>query len=128
MKTLLKSLLTFSLLFTHFLFAQTITNSTFLVKGDCGMCKERIETTAKKTGASIANWNAETQKLSVEFDAAKTSAEEILKKIAAVGHDNEMFSAPNDVYENLPGCCHYERETSILKTTPTETPQKAETE
>ena len=128
MKTLLKSLLTFSLLFTHFLFAQTITKSTFLVKGDCGMCKERIETTAKKTGASIANWNAETQKLSVEFDSAKTSAEEILKKIAAVGHDNEMFSAPNDVYENLPGCCHYERETSILKTTPTETPQKAENE
>lgn len=71
MKTLLKSLLTFSLLFTHFLFAQTITKSTFLVKGDCGMCKERIETTAKKTGASIANWNAETQKLSVEFDSAK---------------------------------------------------------
>ena len=86
MKTLLKSLMTFSLLFTHFLFAQTITKSTFLVKGDCGMCKERIETTAKKTGASIANWNAETQKLSVEFDSAKTSAEEILKKIAAVGH------------------------------------------
>lgn len=128
MKTLLKSLMTFSLLFTHFLFAQTITKSTFLVKGDCGMCKERIETTAKKTGASIANWNAETQKLSVEFDAAKTSAEEILKNIAAVGHDNEMFSAPNDVYENLPGCCHYERETSILKNTPTETQQKAENE
>ena len=128
MKTLLKSLFTFSLLFTHFLFAQTITKSSFLVKGDCGMCKERIETTAKKTGASIANWNAETQKLSVEFDSAKTSAEEILKNIAAVGHDNEMFSAPNDVYENLPGCCHYERETSILKTTLTETPQKAENE
>ncbi len=51
MKTLLKSLCLFSLFLTSFLYAQTITKSTFLVKGDCGMCKDRIESTAKETGA-----------------------------------------------------------------------------
>ncbi|OWK74888.1 TonB-dependent receptor [Flavobacteriaceae bacterium JJC] len=115
MKTLLKSLLTFSLLFTNFLFAQTITKATFKVKGECGMCKERIETTAKNNGAALANWSADSQQLVVEYDAAKINPEELLKKIAEAGHDNEKFTAPTSVYENLPGCCHYEREPSFLQ-------------
>lgn len=120
MKILLKSLLIFSLLFTNFLFAQTITKSTFKVKGECGMCKDRIETTAKKTGATSANWSAESQQLTVEYDAAKVNPEELLKKIAEAGHDNEKFKAPDSVYENLPGCCHYEREPSFLTVTTAE--------
>ncbi len=117
MKTLLKSLLAFSLLFTNFLFAQTITKSTFKVKGECGMCKERIETTAKKSGATYANWSAEKQELAVEYDISKVSPDEILKKIAHVGHDNEKYSATDDVYRNLPGCCLYPREPSFLPVT-----------
>ena len=78
MKTLLKSFLAFSLLFTNFLFAQTITKSTFKVKGECGMCKERIETTAKKSGATYANWNSDSQQLIVEYDAGKVSPDEKL--------------------------------------------------
>ena len=117
MKTLLKSFLAFSLLFTNFLFAQTITKSTFKVKGECGMCKERIETTAKKSGATYANWNSDSQQLIVEYDAGKVSPDEILKKIADVGHDNEIYSATDEVYRNLPGCCLYPREPSFLPVT-----------
>ncbi|OWK99188.1 TonB-dependent receptor [Kaistella haifensis DSM 19056] len=117
MKTLLKSLLAFSLLFTNFVFAQTITKSTFKVKGECGMCKERIETTAKKSGATYANWNSDYQQLIVEYDAGKVSPDEILKKIADVGHDNEKYSATDEVYRNLPGCCLYPREPSFLPVT-----------
>ncbi|MBW8358641.1 MAG: TonB-dependent receptor [Weeksellaceae bacterium] len=117
MKTLLKSILIFTLIFSQSLFAQTITKSTFNVKGECGMCKERIETTAKKSGAVSANWNAETQQLEVQYDESKVSADALLKKIAEVGHDNEKYAAPNEVYENLPGCCLYERTPSFLKTT-----------
>ena len=117
MKTLLKSFLAFSLLFTNFLFAQNITKSTFKVKGECGMCKERIETTAKKSGATYANWNSDSQQLIVEYDAGKVSPDEILKKIADVGHDNEKFSATDEVYRNLPGCCLYPREPSFLPAT-----------
>ncbi len=80
------------------------------------MCKERIETTAIKTGASTASWNSATQQLKVEFDPAKTSAENILQNIAAAGHDNEKFNAPAEAYNNLPSCCHYERTPSFLKT------------
>ncbi|WP_162989942.1 TonB-dependent receptor domain-containing protein [Chryseobacterium sp. 6424] len=116
MKILLKSFVAFTLLFSYSIAAQTFTKSTFKVKGECGMCKERIETTARNSGASVANWNAVTQQLAVEFDPAKTSAEKILKQIADVGHDNEKFAAPDEVYKNLPGCCLYPRQPSFLPT------------
>ncbi|ACU06525.1 Probable Co/Zn/Cd efflux system membrane fusion protein [Flavobacteriaceae bacterium 3519-10] len=119
MKSLLKSLVAFSLLLTTTLSAQTITKSTFKVKGECGMCKERIETTAKNTGATYANWSADSQQLSLEFDPEKTTPEAILKKIAEAGHDNEQFTAPDAVYNDLPGCCLYERQPSFLKTSET---------
>lgn len=91
-------------------FAQNTIKETASVKGNCDLCKERIETAAKEAGSDYAFWNAGTQKLSVEFDPAKTSKEQILKKIAEAGHDNEMYKAEDSVYEKLPGCCHYERE------------------
>ena len=115
MKTLYKGFLIFTIIFAQNLSAQTITKETFKVKGDCGMCKDRIETTAKETGATYANWTKETQELIIEFDSSKISTDEILRKIAAVGHDNERFTAPNDVYEKLAACCHYERQPSFLK-------------
>ncbi|MGC4127986.1 MAG: TonB-dependent receptor [Bergeyella sp.] len=96
------------LLLFNFGFAQS-TKENYAVKGACGMCKARIESNAKKAGATVAEWNDETQKLSVEFDQSKTSKEKILKQIADSGHDNELFRAADEVYKNLPGCCHYER-------------------
>ena len=91
-------------------FAQN--TAIFDVSGACGMCKTRIESTAKKAGATFADWSAETKKLSVQFDASKTTKDKILKDIAAVGHDNELYTASDDVYKNLPGCCLYDRKKS----------------
>jgi hypothetical protein len=34
---------------------------------------------------------------------------EILKRIALAGYDNNEFLAPDDVYANLPECCQYDR-------------------
>lgn len=103
----------FLLIFQTFLFAQNTGN--FLVKGNCSMCKDRIESTAKKSGANTAVWNVETQTLQIDFDDNKISADAILKKIAEVGHDNEKYTASDEVYKNLPGCCLYNREPSFLK-------------
>ncbi|TXF76125.1 TonB-dependent receptor domain-containing protein [Chryseobacterium sp.] len=118
MKTLFKSLLIFLFFIVQNISAQNITKSTFKVKGECGMCKDRIETTAKEAGATYANWNEETQQLSVAYNESKLSATQLLKKIADVGHDNEQFTALDSVYENLPACCHYERTPSFLKAEP----------
>ena len=96
--------------------AQTTTKTTasqktetFKVWGKCDMCKTRIEKTVKAEGATTANWDTKTQMLAVSFDPTKTNVESLSKKLASVGHDTEKFKAPDDVYEKLPGCCHYDR-------------------
>ena len=82
---------------------------TIKVSGACGMCKARIEKTVLAEGAASAVWEAKTQILTVTFDPLKTSKDALAKKLASVGHDAENYKAPDDVYDKLPGCCHYER-------------------
>ncbi|KQT22058.1 TonB-dependent receptor [Chryseobacterium sp. Leaf404] len=96
------------LLFTTFISAQSLSKNHFQVKGKCEMCKERIEFTAKKAGAKNASYSIDSQILSFET-RDDTSAETILMKVAEAGHDNEKYRATDDSYNNLPGCCHYER-------------------
>jgi Cu(I)/Ag(I) efflux system membrane fusion protein len=84
------------------------TDSTLLVQGSCGMCKSRIEETAKSVkGVISAAWDSETKKLAYSYDAAKTSPDVVSKAIAKVGHDTEKDKASDDVYKTLPGCCQY---------------------
>lgn len=82
---------------------------SFKVWGNCGMCKNRIETTAKSEGAINATWDAKTKLLTVSFDPLKTSIDGISKKIAIEGHDNEKYRTDDKVYSSLPACCHYKR-------------------
>ncbi|WP_336717131.1 TonB-dependent receptor domain-containing protein [Chryseobacterium mucoviscidosis] len=91
------------------IFAQNLSKNQFKVKGNCEMCKERIENTAKKAGAKTANYSIDLQILTIETDS-NASSDEILKKIAEAGHDNEKFKASAETYEALPGCCHYNRD------------------
>ena len=85
-------------------------DNEFYVKGNCESCKARIEKAAKDAGANSAEWNAEKQTVTLDFDPSKTSSDKILKKIAEVGHDNEKYKSSDSVYKNLPGCCLYDRE------------------
>lgn len=87
----------------------SLKTETFKVWGACGMCKTRIENTAKAEGVTTASWDAKTQMLTVAFSPSKTNKDALGKKLASVGHDTEKYKAPDDVYAKLPGCCHYER-------------------
>jgi membrane fusion protein, copper/silver efflux system len=96
--------------------SKTISSSEMLmqqqlkVAGNCDLCKERIETAAKLVeGVKSAEWKAETQLLNVSFDGSKTSADDIAKAIAEVGHDTEKFKATDAVYKALPECCLYRK-------------------
>ncbi|HAN00218.1 MAG TPA: ATPase [Marinilabiliales bacterium] len=80
---------------------------TIKVSGNCGMCKTRIEKAAKIEGVSKAEWNDETKMLTLVYDPAKVKTDDVLKKIAEVGHDTEKFKAEQKVYDKLPGCCQY---------------------
>lgn len=80
------------------------------VSGICDMCKSRIEKAAFKTkGVKSAEWNSENQSLSLIINERKTDVLTVQKNMAAIGHDTEAVQATNDAYNNLHGCCKYER-------------------
>ena len=80
---------------------------TFKVSGNCGMCKSRIEKAAHVNGVSKADWNEETKVLTLTYNPDKVTSTEVMKKIAAVGHDTEKIKSEEAVYNKLPGCCKY---------------------
>lgn len=79
------------------------------VAGNCGMCKATIEKAATEKGVSRAEWNTDTKVLQLTYDTQRISAEELLKRIAYAGYDNEQFLAPDEAYAQLASCCHYDR-------------------
>ena len=84
------------------------------IYGNCGMCEKTIEEVGNNKKIAQVDWNKDTKMATLTYDAKKTNKEEILKRIALVGYDSDAFLAPTDVYENLPGCCQYEREAKTL--------------
>lgn len=88
---------------------------TFKVSGNCGMCKRKIEKAATTDGVSAAVWNKDTKMITVTYDAAKISNAKIQQNIAAVGYDTEKFKADDKVYDKLPGCCKYDRDSKAGK-------------
>ena len=89
-------------------FAQSVTE-TFDVSGNCGMCENKIEKAAKDAGATAAEWDVDTKKLTVTFNSSSTNLAKIQKKIAKVGYDNAGATASQESYDKLHGCCKYER-------------------
>jgi len=83
---------------------------TVKVNGNCGMCETTIEKAANKKNISKASWNQETKMATITYNAKKTTLNAVLKTIADAGYDNEQYTAPDDVYSNLHGCCQYDRE------------------
>jgi Cu(I)/Ag(I) efflux system membrane fusion protein len=82
----------------------------FKVYGNCGMCKKRIEKAATSLdGVSKADWNKDTKMIEVSFDAMQIKVEDIHSAIADVGHDTDKVTAKDNTYNDLPGCCKYDR-------------------
>jgi periplasmic mercuric ion binding protein len=87
----------------------TIKTETFKVWGNCDMCKTRIEKAAKIDGVKKAEWNQDTKILTLVYNPSAVKSDDILRKVAAAGHDTEKFKASDEAYKNLPGCCQYNR-------------------
>lgn len=110
-----------AVLSSAFTFAQTHDHSqmmstkteTFKVWGNCDMCKARIEKAAKIEGVSKAEWNTDSKVLTLVYNPSVVKSDDILSKVAAVGHDTEKFKSSEEAYKKLPGCCKYERESKL---------------
>jgi periplasmic mercuric ion binding protein len=81
------------------------------------MCKTTIEKAAKKAGAKTAVWNEDSKELKVTYAANKTSSAKIQEAIAKSGYDTQDFTADNKAYDNLHGCCQYDRKSEGAKAT-----------
>jgi len=91
-----------------------MTDLSFGVRGNCGMCKSTIEKAANDVeGVAIATWDVDKKKIDVSFDNTKTDAMAIHKAIAASGYDTEKAIGDLDAYDDLPGCCKYDHEMAM---------------
>ncbi len=89
---------------------ENVEATSFKVRGNCSMCKARIEKAATSlAGVGTAVWEAETQLIQLEYDPELIDLSDIHKAIAKAGHDTKKANAPDEVYDNLPPCCLYQR-------------------
>ncbi len=83
--------------------------STF-VAGNCGMCEARIVKAATDiVGVANASWNKDTKILEVNYNKKTTNMDVVEKAVAKAGHDTKHHKASDGTYNELPGCCAYER-------------------
>ena len=91
-----------------------MTDISFGVRGNCGMCKSTIEKAANSVeGVTNATWNRDKKKVDVSFDDTKITEMAIHKAIAASGYDTEKVAGSEEAYEGLPGCCKYDHEMTM---------------
>lgn len=91
-----------------------MTELSFGVRGNCGMCKSTIEKAANSVeGVATANWDTDKKKIDVSFDSSKTDVMAIHNAIAASGYDTEKVAGDEEAYKNLPGCCQYDHDMAM---------------
>ncbi|HCS19320.1 MAG TPA: hypothetical protein DIW47_01955 [Bacteroidetes bacterium] len=108
-------ILVFFALTSNLAIAGDLDTLRFEVKGNCEMCKERIEASVDVKGVKSAVWDVDTKIIVVVYDKTKITEEKIHGLIAADGHDTDKQTAPDKVYNKLPGCCKYDRDKSEQK-------------
>ena len=82
----------------------------FMVYGNCGMCESRIEGALSNIkGIHSADWDVDNKVMTVKYDEAVITLDDMKKKVAAVGHDTDKYKAKSEIYVSLPGCCQYNR-------------------
>lgn len=79
------------------------------VNGNCDMCKKKIEEAGTSSKQYQTVWDVDKKLASITYDSTSVSPDQVLKKIALSGYDNELYFAPDQAYNALPECCQYNR-------------------
>lgn len=78
----------------------------FYVRGNCDMCKERIDKTVLAIpGVEKADWNVESETIKIAYDSTRVKPVEIEKVIAATGHATTHIPMDTAAHAKLPDCC-----------------------
>lgn len=111
----------------HFIFFSTIITAQeeallIGVRGNCEMCKERIEKIANKIpGVLKANYSIDLQTLAIAVNPSRFDETKLHQELSDHGHDTDRMKASDEAYKNLPLCCQYSRDTDELIGHPSET-------
>jgi len=82
----------------------------FEVNGNCEQCKKRIEKAAfSVSGVKSAEWHEDDHSLHLIINEEKCSELDVKKAVAKAGYDTAEVKAEKAAYDNLPGCCQYDR-------------------
>lgn len=81
------------------------------VKGNCGMCKTKIEKAVKELDfVKNAEWGIKTKILDVEFiDSVNFDLDALNSAINQSGYETMNTTADQTAYDGLPMCCKYDR-------------------
>jgi len=80
--------------------------ASFFVRGNCEMCKERIDKTVLGIkGVEKANWDVESKTIKVSYDSTVVSSLDIEKAIAGTGHATKNIPMDSTAHDKLPECC-----------------------
>lgn len=93
-----------------------MTEISFGVRGNCGMCKKTIEKAVNGVeGVAEADWNVDEKMIKVSFNGAEASVMDIHNAIAKAGYDTEKVAGSKTAYGELPKCCQYDHTMKIGK-------------
>ncbi len=93
MKSLFSLILVLSFLLSTSSIAQikNATTLTLKIDGNCEMCETQIKKAGNKKKVAKVGWDKESKVATIVFNSKETSEDEILKRIALAGYDNEKF-------------------------------------
>lgn len=87
--------------------AQGSVKFEFTAKGCCPMCEDRIVAALDVPGVRAAEWDQFEEKAMVVYKPKKISEDRIQQLVADAGHDTDLYSATDEVYNGLADCCLY---------------------
>lgn len=79
---------------------------SFYVRGNCGMCKERLESGVKTlSGVTQVKYNVNDEMLKVTYDTTLTNRAAIEEQCSELGHGTHAYPMNEKNHEALPECC-----------------------
>lgn len=81
-------------------------STEFWVRGNCEMCKSKIEQTLEDSdGVAEAEYDLASNMVTIGFDSTLTSEKDLHKVVANVGYETKQAAADMGAYQLLPRCC-----------------------
>ena len=85
----------------------TKVTTSFWVASVCSQCESIIEKAMDTKGVVAADYNMETQKLTVTYNSKKVSEDQLHVLLNEAGYDTEKSKCTEEQYLRTPGCCRY---------------------